>query len=182
MSPPSPTSPFDFDPSRPWPRGTERTAAIGEAGLLLGAGTLLAPFAAGVAKEAGRLAVDPARVLALLAVAAGRPVAAARVLDGIAAADHWARGDRARANIRLLFAGLPRLAGPVDAERLRAAASLLDGGMTPRRLMEELDLDTASLEEAAADHLAKYNPEQPACRPATALRAAGGSVRTAPSA
>ena len=118
-----------------------------------------------MATGVGRLALDPARVLALLAVAAGRPVAA-RVLVGIeAAAGHWARGDSALANIRLVFAGRPRLAAPADAERLAAAAWLLDQGMTPRRLMEELDLDTAPLDDAdpylAKDDLAKYNPDQP---------------------
>ncbi len=162
MSPPSPTNPFDFDPSRPWPAGAGRTVALGEAGLLLGAGTVLAPFAGGVAKGAGHLAVDPGRVLALLSVAAGRPVDAARALAGVeAAAGHWARGDRARANMRLLFAGLPRLATPLDAERLRVAAWLLDGGMTLRRLMEDLGLEAASLDAAIADHLAKYDPDQP---------------------
>ena len=153
-------SPFDFDPSRPWPTGATRTIAMGEAGLLLGAGTILAPFAGSVAKGAGHLAVDPERVLALLAVAVGRPVAA-RVLIGIeAAASHWARGDRALANIRLVFAGLPRLAAPVDADRLAAAAWLLDQGMTPRRLMAELDLDTTPLDEVDAS-VTKYNPDQP---------------------
>lgn len=159
--PPSPSiSPFDFDPSHPWPTGATRTVAIGETGLALGAGTVLAPSdTSGVAKGAGRLAVDPERVLA---VAAGRPVDAARALAGVAAAaGHWARGDRALANIRLLFAGLPRLATPLDAERLRAAAWLLDEGMTPRRLMEELGFEAASLDEAVADHLTKYNPDQP---------------------
>ncbi len=114
-----------------------------------------------MAKGGERLALDPGRVLALLSVAAGRPVDVARAVAGIeAAAGHWARGDGALANIRLLFAGLPRLVKPADAERLAAAASLLDHGMTPRRLMAELDLDTAPLDEADAS-LAKYNPDQP---------------------
>ena len=176
-------------PQPPWPAGATGSVALGDARLTLGAGTPLARFAGG-ARGGDRLAVNPARVLALLAVA-GRPVPADRALAGIAAAaGHWARGDRALANIRFLFAGLPRLAAPADAERLAAAAALLDGGMAPRRLMAGLDLDTASLDEAdlylakchlakchlakchlakchlakchlAKCHLAKYSPDQP---------------------
>ncbi len=44
--------------------------------------------------------------------------------------------------------------------RVMAAARLLDQGMTPRRLMQELGLDTAALDEAEA-RLEKYNPDQP---------------------
>ncbi len=155
--------PFGAGPrdAPPWPACATATVAIDDAGLKIGTRTLLALFGGrGAAKGAGRLALDPERVLALLSIAACHPVAA-RALVGIeAAAGHWARGDRALATIRLAFAGLPQLAEPVDVARLQAAAWLLDQGMTPRRLMKELGLDTAPLDEAG-DWLDKYNPDQP---------------------
>ena len=123
---------------------------------MLGAGTVLAPMG-----EGRELALDPERALALLSVTAGRSVPA-RVLEGIAAAArHWSRGDAALANLRLVFAGLPRLEEPQALHKLRAADWLLGNGRTPRALMRELGLDASALDAAPSDDLGKYNPAQP---------------------
>ena len=144
-----------------WAAGALRATVIGEAGLVLGAGTVLAPMGRDGPGRARELALDPERVLALLSVAAGRPVPV-RALDGIAAAvRHWSRGDAALANLRLVFAGLPRLEEPAALHKLRAADWLLANGLTPRALMRELDLDTSALDAATVRDLGKCNPAQP---------------------
>jgi hypothetical protein len=71
------------------------------------------------------------------------------------AASFWNRGDKALANIRLVFAHLPRLDDRADAYRLFLAESLLDEGMSPETLMKVMGL------EPAPSDLAKYNPDQP---------------------
>lgn len=104
-----------------------------------------------------RLAVeaDRDRLLALLSVAFRRPVAADVLRHVEAASTHWRRGDKALANLRLVFSDLPRLDTPADAQRLRAVEYLLDEGLAPRDLMTKLGLDTAVLS------LSKYDPDQP---------------------
>jgi hypothetical protein len=72
-----------------------------------------------------------------------------------AASRIWNSGDKALANLRLAFARLPRLDGPADAYRLWLAETLLDDSFSPRKLMKELGLDTASLD------LLKYDENQP---------------------
>ena len=92
-------------------------------------------------------------MLALLSVAAERAVAADVPAPITAASDHWRRGEKALANIRLLHARLPRLASEVNARNVRDAADLLDGGLTPHALMTALGFDTAALQ--------KFDPGQP---------------------
>ncbi len=156
-------APHPVSPPYPagWPAGALRAVAIGEAGLVLGAGTMLAPMGRDGPGGARELALDPERVLALLSVAAGRPVPV-RALEGIAsAARHWSCGDAALANLRLVFAGLPRLEEPVALHKLRAADWLLANGLTPRALMRELDLDMSALDAALSCAFGKYSPDQP---------------------
>ena len=87
---------------------------------------------------------------------------AARARLGItAAARLWSRGDGALANLRLVFAGLPRLEEPVALHKLQAADWLLANGLSPRALMRELGLDASALDAAPPDDLGKYNPAQP---------------------
>ena len=126
--------------------------SLGDNGLVVGVGTILARMTKG-----GGLALDAdrERLLALLSVAARRPMSADILGSLEAAAGHWRRGDRALANFRLIFAGLPQLDDPTDAWRLRLAEALLDDGMSPRALMVELDLDPAVLTRA------HYNPDEP---------------------
>ena len=106
---------------------------------------------------AGRFGVgeDGGRCLALLSVLCRRPVEADMLRPIEAAAIHWASGDKALANLRLVFSGLPKLHAPADAARLQAAAYCLDNGMAPRDLMTALDLDPSVLD------LVKFDPDQP---------------------
>ncbi len=111
-----------------WSARPTATIAMDGAGLILGAGTRLVRRA-----NDGRLALaaDHERLLALLSVAAGRPVAH-DVLPPIKAAEAtWQSGDKALANFRLLFADLPRLHGSDEADHLRVAEHLLDRGTPP---------------------------------------------------
>ena len=143
-------------PTPAWPSGTYATVNLDEAGLALGAGTRLVRFAKGTSRLA--VEADRDRLLALLSVASRQPVSVDVLRHVGAAAEHWRRGDKALANLRLIFAGLPHLAEPADAHRLRAAEYLLDAGMSPGELMAELGI------------VAKYSPDQP--------RVPAGSGRT----
>lgn len=136
-----------------------RSVEINEAGLVLGAGSRLARMR----RDEQELALDEdgERVMALLTVAVGRP-ARPDVLGHVkAASDHWRRGDRALANLRLMFARLPQVEEAADAYRLSLAEYLLDHGMTPAALMKELGFSLDALAPAKRDDFAKYNPDQP---------------------
>lgn len=140
------------DPQAVWPTAIRQSIEIDDAGLVLGAGTVLVRMEA-----SGRrltLDADRDRLLALLSVAWNRPVSDDFLPPIEAAAAYWQCGDKALANLRLVFASLPRLADPQDAYRLGLAETLLDKGLSPRRLMLELGLDPAALD------LRKY-PGQP---------------------
>lgn len=126
--------------------------ALDAAGLSLGSDTLLIRFEKGTQRQA--ISADRERCLALLAVATRGAVAPDSIRHLEAASAYWQRGDKALANFRLIFAGLPRL-GRGDAGRVKAAEYLLDQGMTPRELLRELEIDAASLD------LKKYDPDQP---------------------
>lgn len=136
------------------PENFQETVALAAAGVTLGSDTRLIRFDA----RTGRLAIaaDSARCLALLAIVApGARLDPATILHLEAAAGYWERGEKALANLRLAFAGLPRLRDAADAARLRAAEYLLDHGLTPRELLRELDIDASPLD------LRKYDPNQP---------------------
>ncbi|MGD0634407.1 MAG: ribonuclease domain-containing protein [Beijerinckiaceae bacterium] len=136
-----------------WPADICRTIMIGEKGLVFGKGSCLARMSGD-----GRrldLEADEERLLVLLSVTYDKAISRDMLRPLEAAAKHWERGDKALANLRLVFANLPPLAHPHDAYRLSLAESLLDQGMTPRGLMKELGLDPAAL----GPH--KYNPGQP---------------------
>ncbi|MGA8170104.1 MAG: RNase A-like domain-containing protein, partial [Methylocystis sp.] len=92
---------------------------------------------------------------ALLAAAHGRPMSADLSRHVGEAFAHWRRGDRALANIRLAFAGIPQLDDYASAYRLFLAEELLDAGMSPAALMKGLGF------EPTARGLAKYSPNQP---------------------
>ena len=78
----------------------------GEDGLVLGAGTRLVRMA-----DKGRLAVeeDGDRCIALLSVLCRKSVGAEVLCPIEAAAAYWAAGDKALANLRLVFSNLPKL-------------------------------------------------------------------------
>lgn len=78
---------------------------IGHDGLVLGAGTVLAKR--GDAWGRLYLAIDEQQVMALLAIAYGRPTAP-HVLQKIRrAADLWSEGEKALAHFHLAYADLP---------------------------------------------------------------------------
>lgn len=85
-----------------------RSLAISDAGLFLGSGTRLARITKG-AGEPG-LDNDRERLIALLSVAWRRRVTAGELFHLDAALDHARCGDKALANLRLVFADLPLLA------------------------------------------------------------------------
>ena len=131
-------------------------AEIGDDGLVLGAGTILARMTRdSLGAPALDLEDDEDRLDALLAAAHGRPMSPdlPRHLDEAFA--HWRRGEKALANIRLAFARIPQLDDRSDAYRLFLAEELLDAGMSPAALMKGLGFD------APARGLAKYDPNQP---------------------
>ena len=126
-------------------------------GLILGAGSVLVRMVEG-SGAARRLALDDDlnRLITLLSVARGEPVDSDEVLHHVETASlHWRRGDKALANFRLLFAGLPRVADASAAERLTLAAEVLDGGTSPEALMKPLWPD------ACPEPLGKYAIDQP---------------------
>jgi hypothetical protein len=129
---------------------------IGDAGLVLGAGTVLArmardPFGSPILG----LEEDCDRLLALLAAAYGRPASPDVLRHVEGASSYWRRGEKALANIRLAFAQLPSLEDRDDAWRLFLAEELLDGGMSPGALMKGLGL------EPPRRDFVKYDPNQP---------------------
>lgn len=133
------------------------SVALNEDGLVCGAGSVLARMS-GPVGQPRRLALDRDgdRLLAMLSIVVGRPISADDVLPHVAAASaHWQRGDKALANLRLVFARLPRPGDPAAVERLAKAERLLDGGMAPDSLMKAL------WQQRVGDDLRRYNPAQP---------------------
>ena len=131
------------------------SAEIGDDGLVLGAGTVLAHMGRDeFGSPALALEKSQDRLLALLSAAQGRPASPEMMRHLQEASDHWRRGDKALANIRMAFAGIPRLDEPFDAYRLFLAEELLGAGMSPGALMKGLGFD------APGGGLAKFDPNQ----------------------
>jgi Restriction endonuclease fold toxin 5 len=131
-------------------------AEIGDDGLVLGAGTVLARMTRdSFGAPALDVEEDDYRLFALLAAALGRPMSPDLPRHLGEAFAHWRRGDKALANIRLAFAAIPRLDDRSDAYRLFLAEEMLDAGMSPAALMKGLGFDPPRRD------LAKYDPNQP---------------------
>ena len=133
---------------RPRLSPVEPVMTITDQGLVLGAGTVLAKRRTG-RNDKAELAINDAeeRLLALLAVAYRRAVPP-RVLANIRrAARSWADGDKSLALVHLAHTGLSQLEeGEAAPFRLFAADRLIEAGVSPRRLLELLDLDTSGLD------------------------------------
>lgn len=145
-------------PPAPPPFVLYPAVAFRDAGLMLGAGSHLARMR----RETGGLALeeDGKRVLTLLSVAKGAAVSA-DVLRHIAAANkHWRNGDKALANIRLIFGDLPRVPDRETAHRLQLATYLLDRGLAPDVLMKELGYRPLPAAPPCID-VTKYNRDEP---------------------
>jgi hypothetical protein len=125
-------------------------------GLMLGAGTILAP-ADGIRKLES-LKDREQGVLALLSAAYSTAVAPSVLTNIERAAKSWSEGDDCGAHIHLAHTGLY----PLDdfqraAYRLRMARGALEHGASPRAVFEALHLDARYI-----DTLEKlYNQEQP---------------------
>jgi hypothetical protein len=120
-----------------------------DVGLVLGAGTLLAP-ARDVAD--GLNVCGEARLAVLLAAAFGRTASQGALRHIRRAAIRWSEGDEALAAVHLAMTGL----GPMPdsrraSHRLFLADHLLEAGMEPETLLRALDLGA----------LRRYDPDQP---------------------
>lgn len=137
----------------------EPTLSLTEAGLVPGAGTVLA---APGHDRWGRpaLAIDgnKERILALLAMAYRRAFGPEIIGHIRRASDAYARGEASLAPIHLSRGRLPRLDDPKAAAwRLFVGEALLAEGLPPRDLLKICDLDPAVLDGLAKD----YNPDEP---------------------
>jgi hypothetical protein len=121
-------------------------------GLVLGAGTLVAPMRRGGGDALDLSGED--RVLALLAVAFSAPVNAAVLGKLRRASELWAQGDKCLAQIHLQHLRLPRLESEEQAFRLFLADQLIASGYSPRDLCKALGFDLP-------EGLKKYNPDEP---------------------
>ncbi len=145
-----------------WRLPFDAVPVIGEAGLVLGFGTVLARMGYNRLGESMlTLELDEERVLALLSAVYGRQVSPGAMHYVRRASEQWRCGDKVLAHFELAFARFPRLEGHEDAFRLFLAENLLSNGFTPHRLTKELGFDP---------QLLRYNPDQP--------RVPAGSGRT----
>ena len=126
-----------------------------DAGLMLGAGTVLARANAS-ARDVAIDVTDP-RLVALLAAAHLRwpePLGLAHLRR---AADRWRVGEDALAAMHLALSGLDKLERPAtDAHRLFLADGLLKTGFDADTIVKALDLDPSP-----DGQVAKYSPDQP---------------------
>ncbi|MGB6176258.1 MAG: hypothetical protein WBF43_07955, partial [Methylocella sp.] len=159
-------------------RPPSRSLAFTEAGLVLGAGTVVAPMS-----RDGGWTLDLSgedRILALLAVAFSGQVNPAVLAKLRRAAEVWAQGDKSLAQILLEYLRLPKLKSEEQAFGLFLADRLIASGLSPRDLCEALGFDLP-------EGLKKYNPDEPrdehgrwttgganGTQPAAAARAAPG--------
>jgi hypothetical protein len=152
-------------------RGLHARMALEKDGVVLGAGTVLAGR-----DTDGALALDgeDARILTLLSVARGAPVAAG-VIDVFRRASHHAAvGDEAMASMHVALAEFPPLSDPEDsARRLFIADGLLVAGVEPRDIWRALEFDPSEF-----NALEKFDPNQPR-NPAGDGRASGEWTRDA---
>jgi hypothetical protein len=119
-----------------------RSLAFTDAGLVLGAGTLVAPMRRGGGDAAALDLSGEDRILALLAAAFAAPVNAAAVLAKFRrASELWVQGDKCLAHIHLAHLRLPKLESGEQAFRLFLADHLIASGHSPRDLCEALGFD-----------------------------------------
>jgi hypothetical protein len=146
-------------------------------GLVLGAGTVLAP----VGSSGRDTKINPAepRLRTLLAAAHRRMPTVSGLTHLRKAAERWSSGEDAIAAMHLALSCLDRLGQPdSDAQRLFLADALLREGLEADLLIKALDLDEVV-------GLAKYSPDQPRVpagsgRSSGEWTADGGGVASAP--
>lgn len=137
----------------------EPALTITEAGLVLGAGTVLAKHMT-TAGGSPALAVtgNEERILALLTVACARRVDPGVIGHIHRTAASCSRGEIDLARIHLAYARLPSLGDAKTASyRLFLADELLNDGMPPRELLVGCGLDPSALDAIKAG----FNPDEP---------------------
>lgn len=135
----------------------EPRMTFGPAGLVLGAGTVLAASEPVGGGRAIRLDGAEARLLALLAAAYGRTVGVESLGHIRRAALRWSEGEEVLASVHLAMTGLGRLTPRMEAaRRLFMAEGLMDAGASPETILRALDL---KLPDGLA--LERYSPNQP---------------------
>ena len=123
-------------------------------GLVLGAGTVLAP---GACNGATMHDDDIARLAVLLKVAYGRSITSLTIGHANAAATRWRQGDAKRASVHLALARLGSMPDPLAAsQRLVVADQLLRTGVSPSVFDDVLD-DVRTDESVQR----RYDPDQP---------------------
>jgi hypothetical protein len=147
-------------------RARERAVAISPVltlapeGLVLGAGTVLAPVNG--SRRLQSLEGQEARVLALLSVAYGKAIAPSVLGNIKRAAKAWGEGDDCLAYIHLAHARLPALHDPAEAaRRLFVADGFMKAGTSPPAVFQALGFGSAYI-----DAVEKFfNPEEPRVPP-----------------
>ncbi|WP_020176715.1 NucA/NucB deoxyribonuclease domain-containing protein [Methyloferula stellata] len=154
---------------------------ITEDGLLLGAGTCLAPM---IQDHFGVRALDldgrEEHIVGLLSLAYQKPVSVAALKCIKRASAQWAKGAKALAHLELAYAGLPKFESKDEAYQLFCADGLIGAGVSARWLMRSVGLDTRELD------LLKYayDPGQPRVPAGSGIESgrwtSGGSKTNAP--
>lgn len=130
----------------------DRHMQFSSEGLVLGAGTLIAPATSN--RREITIDVNQPRLVALLSAAHRRRPAAIGLRHLRRAAECWSSGEDALTGIHLAHSQLARLEElEADAHRLFLADAMLQAGLDTEVLLKALDLGDS-------DPLAKYRPDQ----------------------
>jgi hypothetical protein len=125
--------------------------------LVLGADTRLAAVDRAASGAKDKAARD-ARLIALLSATFGRSIGASILAHIGRALVKKRQGDTTHALMHLALTGLPKLTQATDdARRLFVADGLMKEGVTPRTILQAMELDTETLDEVER----AYNREQP---------------------
>jgi hypothetical protein len=156
-------------------RPPSRSLAFTEAGLVLGAGTIVARMRRG-GGDAGTLDLfGEDRILALLAAVFSAPVNPAVLGKLRRASELRVQGDKCLAHIQIEHLRLPKLETEEQAFRLFLADHLIESGQSPREICRALGFDLP-------EGLKKYDPDEPRDDHGrrTTGGASGGSTGDAP--
>jgi len=134
-------------------RALHRSLTFAEAGLVLGAGTVLAPMRRNAAGAESLDLSGEDRILAALTATFLAPVDVAFLGKLHHASDLWSRGEKSLAQIYLAGLRLPQI-DEAQAFQLFLADRLMASGFSPRELCKQLGFELPA-------GLKKYSPDQP---------------------
>jgi hypothetical protein len=134
-------------------RALHVSMAFTDAGLALGAGTILAPMRRDGTGAEGLDLYGEDRILAALTATFLASVDVALLAKLRHASDLWSRGEKSLAQIYLTQLSLPRIDEP-QAFQLFLADRLMASGFSPRELCKQLGFELPA-------GLKKYSPDQP---------------------